>query len=117
MTARDVTEQDVAELIDRVGEATKAYIRGDMDTYFSLIRRGDDYLLMSPFGGEPERGANVSPERLEALRRSFRGGPAEVEVLQSVVSGDLVVLAGIERQCGHVGGLPEQVWSLRVTLV
>ena len=29
---------------------------------------------------------------------------------------DLVVLVGVERQHGTVGGLPEQDWSLRVTL-
>jgi ketosteroid isomerase-like protein len=29
----------------------------------------------------------------------------------------MVVLAVIERQHGQVGGLPEQDWSLRVTLV
>jgi len=117
MTVADVTEQDLAELVGHVGEAANAYMRGDMDTYFALMRRGEDYLLLSPFGGEPERGANVSPERLEALRRYFRDGWAELEVLQTFVSGDLVVLAAIERQRGHVGGLPEQDWSLRVTLV
>ena len=29
----------------------------------------------------------------------------------------MVVIAAIERQHGKIGGLPEQVWSLRVTLV
>jgi ketosteroid isomerase-like protein len=33
------------------------------------------------------------------------------------VSGDLVVLAAVERQHGEVGGLPDQDWSLRVTIV
>ena len=37
--------------------------------------------------------------------------------MQSYVSGDMVVLAVIERQHGEVGGLPAQNWSLRVTLV
>jgi hypothetical protein len=35
----------------------------------------------------------------------------------SYASGDLAVLAVIERQHGEVGGLPDQDWSLRVTLV
>jgi ketosteroid isomerase-like protein len=117
MAIADVTDQDVAELVERTATAAKAYIRGDMATYFSLIRHGDDYVLMSPFGGEPERRVDLSPERIEALERYFRGGSAELEVVQTFASGDLVVIAAIERQRGEVGGLPEQEWSLRVTLV
>ena len=37
--------------------------------------------------------------------------------MQSYVSGDMVVLAIIERQHGEVGGLPDQDGLLRVTLV
>jgi hypothetical protein len=33
------------------------------------------------------------------------------------VAGDLAVLVVVERQHGEVGGLPNQDWSLRVTLV
>jgi ketosteroid isomerase-like protein len=72
---------------------------------------------MSPFGGEPTRGFDTSPERLEALERFFQGGEAELELVESYTSGDLVVLVVIERQHGQVGGLPEQDWSLRVTWV
>ena len=117
MTHVDVTESDVAELIERTAEAVKAYIRGDMRTYFTLIRHGDDFVLMSPFGGEPRRGVDTSPETLDALSRYFRGGEAELEVVQTYASGDMVVLVAIERQHGEVGGLPDQDWSLRVTLV
>ena len=117
MAQSDVTEEELAELIERTGEAAKAYIRGDMRTYFTLIQHGDDYTLMSPFGGEPTRGVDTSPERLDALERFFRGGEAELEVVQTYTSGDLVVLVVIERQHGEVGGLPDQDWSLRVTWV
>jgi ketosteroid isomerase-like protein len=117
MAHNTVTEEDLAQLIERTAEAAKAYIRGDMGTYFTLIRAGDDYTLMSPFGGEPERGFDTSPERLAALERFFRGGEAELEVVETYTSGDLVVLVMIERQRGEVGGLPDQDWSLRVTCV
>jgi ketosteroid isomerase-like protein len=117
MAQSNVTEEELAALIQRTAEAAKAYIRGDMRTYFTLIRHGDDYTLMSPFGGEPERGFDTSPERLDALERFFRGGEAELEVVQTYTSGDLVVLVAIERQHGEVGGLPDQDWSLRVTWV
>ena len=112
------SNEELAALIRRTTEAAKAYIRGDMRAYFTLIRHGDDYTLMAPFGGEPTRGfEDPSPERLEALERYFRNGEAEVEVVQTYASGDLAVLVVIERQHGEVGGLPDQDWSLRVTLV
>jgi ketosteroid isomerase-like protein len=117
MTEEGVTDESVAELVERTAEATKAYMRGDMDTYFTLIRHDDDFVLMSPFGGEPQRGVETSPESLEARRRGFQNGEAELDVIQTYASGDMVVIAAIERQHGEVGGLPDQDWSLRVTLV
>ena len=118
MAHENGTNEELAALIRRTTEAAKAYIRGDMRAYFTLIRHGDDYTLMAPFGGEPTRGfEDPSPERLEALERYFRNGEAEVEVVQTYASGDLAVLVVIERQHGEVGGLPDQDWSLRVTLV
>jgi ketosteroid isomerase-like protein len=117
MAHEHVTDEELAELIQRTVVAAKAYIRGDMRTYFSLIQAGDDYTLMSPFGGEVTRGFDISPERLEALARYFRNGEAELELVQTYTSGDLVVLVLIERQHGEVGGLPDQDWSLRVTWV
>jgi len=117
MTPSNVTEAELAEFIQRIAEAAKAYIRGDMRAYFTLIRHGDDSTLMSPFGGEPQRGFDTSPERLDALERFFGNGEAELEVVETYTSGDLVVLVAIERQHGEVGGLPDQDWSLRVTWV
>jgi ketosteroid isomerase-like protein len=63
------------------------------------------------------RGFDASPERLAELSRYFTAGTSELELVQAYASGALVVLAIIERQRGEVGGLPEQDWSLRVTLV
>jgi hypothetical protein len=102
MAHGNVTDEELAELIQRTAKAAKAYIRGDIRTYFTLIRHGDDYTLMSPFGGEPTRGSDTSPERLEALERYFRNGESELDVVQTYTSGDLVVLVVIERQHGKV---------------
>ena len=117
MAHENVTDEEIAELIRRTAEATSAYIRGDMRRYLTLIRHADDYTLMAPFGGEPTRGFDASPERLEATARFFQAGEADLELVQSYASGDIVVLVVIERQHGEVGGLPDQDWSLRVTLV
>ncbi|MDO9714060.1 YybH family protein [Paracraurococcus lichenis] len=117
MAHRDATAADVAAIVERCRLANAAFMRGDMKAYLALISHADDYTLMAPFGGAPSRGFDMSGERLEAMARFFRAGKTELEVVQSYTSGDMVVLVAIERQRAEVGGLPEQDWSLRVTLV
>lgn len=109
--------KDVAALIQRSEASNAALMRGDMDTYLALITLTDDFTLMSPFGGKPTRGAEITPEKMEAMGRFFRNGTFALEVVQSYASADLVVLAVIERARVEVGGLPAQDWPLRVTLV
>ena len=72
---------------------------------------------MSPFGGTPTRGSDLTDERWEAIGRFFRNGTFEQELVQSYASADMVVLAIIERCHVEAGGLPAQEWALRVTLV
>ncbi|HYI24695.1 MAG TPA: nuclear transport factor 2 family protein, partial [Thermomicrobiales bacterium] len=98
-------------------EATAAYIRGEMRTYFRLIQHSDAWTLFPPYGGEAVRGADVSEERMDSLERMFQGGEASPDIVQAVTSGDLAVITGIERQHGKVAGFAPQDWSLRVTLV
>jgi ketosteroid isomerase-like protein len=117
MAHANVTDEELAELIRRTAQAASAYIRGDIHTYLTLIKHADNYTLMAPYGGEPTHGFDASPERLEATARFFQSGEADLELVQSYTSGDIVVLAAIERQHGEVGGLADQDWSLRVTLV
>jgi ketosteroid isomerase-like protein len=112
-----VTDEELDALVQRVTEAAQALISGDAVAYTARIKHADDYTLMSPYGGETVRGFDDSDEALAALAKFFRGGEASVEVVESYASGDLVVLAVIERQRGTVGDLPEQDWSLRVTWV
>ena len=72
---------------------------------------------MSPFGGVPTRGSDMTDESWKAVGQFFRNGTFEQEVVQSYASADMVVLAIIERCHVEVGGLPTQEWPLRVTLV
>jgi ketosteroid isomerase-like protein len=118
MGTDNVTSQELADLVELTAEAASALIRGDIRRYLTLIRHADDYTLMAPSGGEPRRGFDASEQAVEALAEYFRGGgEAELQVFESYTSGDLVVLVAVERQHGEVGGLPDQDWSLRVTLV
>lgn len=109
--------QVIADLVRRSAEANNALLRGDVDAYRTLITLTGDFTLMSPFGGKPTRGAEMTDERWEAMGRFFRNGVLEQELVQSYASADMVVLAVIERCHGEVGGLAAQDWPLRVTLV
>ena len=117
MTQGKPTDEDLASLIRRTAEGTAAYIRGEIRRSLALIPHADDFTLMAPNGGEPMRGVDASDEAVDASERFFRGGEAELDVVRTHASGDLAVLVAIERQHGEVGGLPDQDWSLRVTLV
>jgi ketosteroid isomerase-like protein len=110
-------DSEVAELIKRSAESNAALMRGDIEAYRALITLTDDFTLMSPFGGTPSRGSEMSEERWQAMGRFFRNGTLKQELVQSYASADMVVLAIIERARVEVGGLPAQDWPLRVTLV
>lgn len=117
MTQGDITDSDIADLVRRTADANASLMRGDVTGYLALIEHAEDYTLMSPFGGAPTRGFDLSSEHLAALARFFKAGKTDLELVQAYASGDMVVLVVIERQRAEVGGLPEQDWSLRVTLV
>jgi ketosteroid isomerase-like protein len=118
MTGREITDEDLAELVASVREATGALIRGDVRRYIALVPSAEDYTLMPPTGGETRHGFDSSAESIDALESFFAGaGEGDFDLEESYVSGNLAVLVGVERQRGVVGGLPDQDWSLRVTLV
>ena len=106
-----------ADLIARSAEANASLMRGDVARYRALVPLTNDFTLMSPFGGAPTHGADMTSDRWQAMERFFRNGTLEQEVVQSYASADMVVLAIIERARVEVGGLPAQDWPLRVTLV
>lgn len=115
MAQGGITDDELAQLIRRTEEAASALMRGDMATYVTLTRHSRDFTLMQPSGGGPVRHENRA-EDLAGSADFFRGGDARLEDVHAFASGDLVVLAMVERQHGEVGGLPNQDCSLRVTL-
>ena len=78
-----VNDEELAALVRRVTEATEALISGDTKGYAALIKHAHDYTLMSPYGGDPVHGFDDSDEALDALARFFRGGEANVEVVET----------------------------------
>jgi ketosteroid isomerase-like protein len=111
-----ITDEELAELVQRTEQATSAFMRGDMNRYLALTPHAPAFMLMNPFGGEATRYENRSESLLKAANY-FKAGEARLDVVQTYASGDLVVLVMIERQHGEVGGLPDQEWPLRVTQI
>ncbi|MGY8525312.1 YybH family protein [Paracidovorax citrulli] len=110
-------ETALTSLIRRTEEQAKAFNAGRMEHWFSLLQLADDFTLMQPFGGPATHGFDASPQRLAQMSALFRNGNARLEVAQTYVSDDMVVLVFIERQHLEVHGMPLQDWSLRVTQV
>ena len=106
----------LAELSRKAQESAEAYLSGDLDAYAGILPHAEDFTLMPPFGGPTRHGFVLDDESREATRSTFRGGEVHVDVEASYVTDDLAVLVVVERQRGLVGDLPEQDWSLRVTL-
>ena len=115
--AQTGTPDIVAHLVQQSAQGNAALMCGEVDKYRALVPLTEDFLLMSPFGGTPTRGADLSSERWNSIGRFFRNGTFEQELVEAYASPDMVVLALIERANVEVGGLPAQDWALRVTLV
>lgn len=115
--AQQETDEELAGLIRRAEQHADAYIRGDTRTALDLAPHAHDFTLMPPNGGVRTE-VDSSDEAVAATAEFFAGaGEARLEVVSAHRSGDLAVLAVVERQHGEVGGMPDQDWSLRVTLV
>jgi len=108
----------VSDLVERATQAHIALMQGDVPRYQGFITQSADFTLMSPFGGQPSRGATFTPERWLEIGRFFRDGrDSTLELVEAYHTADMVVLAAIERTHVGVGHLPAQPWALRVTLV
>ena len=110
-------ERAVEELIERSRASNAVLMRGDIDRYRALVSYTEDFTLMSPFGGAPTHGRDMTEETWARMGRFFRNGAFAQEVVQAYGTDDMIVLALIERTNVEVGGLPAQDWALRVTLV
>ncbi len=107
--------EDIANLTQQTAAANTALMQGNIDRYLALTQHAEDYTLMSPFGGEPTHGFDLSQRA--ALGRFFQSGTFDQDVVATYATSDFAVLVTIERVCAEVGCLPKQNWLLRVTQV
>lgn len=118
VAAQDATaNENIADLAARSTRAYTALMKGDAVTYAAIMKHTQDFTLMQPFGGKVVHGFEASPEHLSRLGGFFKNGDFKQEVIQSISSGDVAVLVTMEHQSVAVGGLAQQQWPLRVTLV
>ena len=111
-------DADIEDLVSRASQGHAALMVGDVGRYRAFIKTSADFTLLSPFGGAPTRGGELSDERWASVGRFFKNGRnATLQLIQAYPSADMVVLAAVERAHVEVGGLAGQDWALRVTLV
>lgn len=111
------TRADLDGLVRMMNTVAQAWANGEIAEVLALLSPSADFTLMPPDGG-PSTPRPADPVAYaEEVSKVFTGGEAVFELEQSYASGDLAVLVGIERQHAIVAGLPDQDWSLRLTLV
>jgi hypothetical protein len=117
MDPNPISAADITEIVARAAQMNDAFMNGRMDRWLTLANPSADFSIMTPFGGWTAGGFDVSPERMASMAQRFPSASTSLEVIATYASGDMVVLAAVERQHAIVGDLPPQDWSLRVTLI
>ena len=117
-----IAEHDVQELIDALDQGRARWINGRGElAEDSPVRQAADMTIFGPFGGTGPRPGTVTPEQVSAAQAAisaqFHGGEGSCEVVQTIVEGDLVVVAMIERSTVKFQALDSQPWVLRTTQV
>jgi ketosteroid isomerase-like protein len=113
-----MSDAELKTILAMTEAANAAWMRGDWDGgYGAKLTTRDDATIYGPFGGPAIRGTQKWAEGAKVGVKQFRNGTSTLELVQAHASGDLVVLVLREEQSGEIGGVADQPWSLRVTLV
>ena len=75
-----ISEADLADLIGRMDEAARAYIRGDLPPTWRRPRPWGRLALMGPFGGETGADVQYDDDAIERTRGFFASGEARLDV-------------------------------------
>ena len=118
-----VTDQDLQELIAALDQGRARWIEGRGEfAADSPVRQADDMTIFGPFGGPGPAPGSVTPEQMSeaqgAISAQFHGGDGSCQVVNTIVEGDLVVVAMIERSTVEFQAINgRQPWILRTTQV
>jgi hypothetical protein len=118
-----VSEDDVKKLIASLDEGRDRWINGRGEfTAEHGMTQAPDMTIFGPFGGPGPLPGTVTPEQLSAaqaeISAQFHGGEGQIEVIRTIIEGDLVVVVLIERSTVRLPALHgPQPWVLRTTQV
>lgn len=112
-----IEDDDVAGLLALLDRGRQRWIDGELGWGPDLdADQDDDMTIFGPWGGEAGRGPGL-PDRQKAVARLFHGGTGTIDVVKTIVSGDVVVVILIERNIVSIDGADDQPWVLRTTQV
>jgi hypothetical protein len=113
---RVITSEDLDRLMRAVESEAEAFLTGrfGVDTGFT---QAEDMTIFGPFGGPaPNMSASELLTGQKAVSKQFESGQTTFEIVNRIVSDDLVVLVMIERNNVRLTGATEfQPWVLRTT--
>jgi ketosteroid isomerase-like protein len=119
-----VTDDEVLELIEELDRGRDRWIHGRTEEFLlgAQVNQSDDMTIFGPFGGPGPRPGEMSPEELlagqAAVSSQFGGGSGSVEVVKTIVEGDLVVVVAVEHNEVMFSGRDIlHPWTLRTTQV
>ena len=108
-----MTDEDVQQLVEAVKTAQTEWVNGVLNPLWDL-REGT---IFGPFGG-PLAGGPALNQRQAATAARFHDGTSEIEVVNTIVAGDVVCLVLIERNTVRFEGHDEpHSWHLRSTML
>jgi ketosteroid isomerase-like protein len=112
-------DQIVQKLLTQAKKAQLNWLSGDSGPSAAQMAHTPRFTIFGPFGGPSPPGWSDEFAKIQAsAARPFRGGTTSIELVQSHVADDLIVLITIERnQVKFAGSDRPQQWDLRVTQV
>ena len=91
-----VSDAELSELLTFLDRGRQAWIDGQLGFGAGLdVEQDADMTIFGPFGGEAVRGAGL-PERQQAMARLFHGGTGQNEVVNTIVSDNIVIIVLID---------------------
>jgi hypothetical protein len=110
-----ITSEDLHRLMRAVEGEAETFLTGrGVGTGFTQV---EDMTIFGPFGGPaPNMSAPELTARQKSASKQFEAGQTTFELVNRIVSDDLVVLVMIERNSVRLAGATEfQPWVLRTT--
>jgi ketosteroid isomerase-like protein len=113
LEASFMTDDDVQELIALLEQAQTEWVNGTFNSLFDVSQG----TIFAPFGGPAFGGPGFS-EGGAAMASQFHDGTTQLEVVNTIVCGDVVCLVMVERNTVRFEGDSEpRRWVLRSTML